>query len=64
MKARSRVGQSTLEYTLILAAVIAVVVMVLFGSGGLQCKMGSAYNATGTALTNTTNSLNAGVFQP
>ncbi len=57
-----RKGQSILEYTLLLGAVIAVVVAVLLGSGGIKDKISSAYNKTGEALEQTTDDLTAGVF--
>jgi len=63
MKRDFRKGQSILEYTLVLAAVIGVVVAVLFANGGMKSKIEGAYNKAGDALSNTANSLSAGVFQ-
>ena len=62
MKRKHSKGQSILEYTLLLAAVIGVIVFVLLGNGGIKSKIQTAYNQTGTALTHTTNDLTAGVF--
>ena len=56
-------GQSILEYTLVLGAVIAVVVAVLFGSGGIKDKVQSAYTKTGTAVEKTSDDLTSGVFK-
>lgn len=58
-----RKGQSILEYTLVLGAVIAVIVAVMFGNGGIKSKVQNAYNKTGTAIENTVNDLDKGVFQ-
>ncbi len=63
MKRNWKKGQSILEYTLVLGAVIAVVVAVLFGSGGIKDKVKGAYEKAGTAVGNTTNDLTGGVFK-
>lgn len=60
---RKNKGQSILEYTLLLGAVITVIVAVLLGSGGIRDKISGAYNKTGDALSNTTNDLTGGVFK-
>jgi Flp pilus assembly pilin Flp len=57
-----------LEYTLLLGAIIAVVVMILIGTpagGGtnLKKKVQDTYGKFGTALENTTNDLTGGVFK-
>lgn len=57
-----RKGQSILEYTLVLGAVIAVVVFVLLGQGGIKQKVQEAYTKSGDAITQTTNDLTSGVF--
>ena len=62
MRARYRNGQSILEYTLVLGAVIAVIVFVLLGEGGIKQKVQDAYTASGDAISNTTKDLTAGVF--
>ncbi|MFH0791207.1 MAG: hypothetical protein V2A64_06200 [Candidatus Omnitrophota bacterium] len=62
MKKDLRTGQSILEYTLLLGAVIAVIVAVLLGNGGIKSKVESVYTRTGTALETTTNDLTTGVF--
>jgi Flp pilus assembly pilin Flp len=56
-------GQSILEYTLVLGAVIAVVVYVLLGQGGIKNKVQSAYEKSGDAITKTANDLTSGVFK-
>ncbi len=63
MRKELRRGQSILEYTLLLGVVISVIVLVLLGSGGIKEKIKGSYEATGTALENTTADLNQGVFQ-
>ena len=55
-------GQSILEYTLVLGAVIAVIVAVLLGRGGIKDKVQASYERTGDAITQTTNDLSSGVF--
>ena len=60
--ARYRKGQSILEYTLVLGAVIAVIVFVLLGEGGIKQKVQDAYTKSGDAISNTTRDLTAGVF--
>lgn len=62
MKKRHEVGQSILEYTLVLGAVIAVVVYVLLGSGGIKEKVQGAYTKTGNAISATSDDANVGVF--
>jgi Flp pilus assembly pilin Flp len=62
MKKEFKKGQSILEYTLVLGAVIAVIVAVLLGTGGIKDKIQTAYTTSGTALKNTTDSLNGKVF--
>jgi Flp pilus assembly pilin Flp len=57
-------GQSILEYTLVLGAVIAVVVFVLFKKDtGIKDKVQDAYERAGEAIGSTTTDLTAGVFQ-
>lgn len=62
MRKDLRTGQSILEYTLLLGAIIAVLVAVLLGNGGIKSKVENAYKKTGTALETTTNDLTAGIF--
>ena len=62
MRTKARKGQSILEYTLLLGAIIAVLVVVLLGNGGIKGKVTTAYNHTGDALANTTNKMSFGVF--
>ncbi|MBL7130226.1 MAG: hypothetical protein ISS45_02270 [Candidatus Omnitrophica bacterium] len=63
MKVRFRKGQSIMEITLLLAVIIGVLVAVLLKQGGLKDKITGAYDATGTALENTTADLTGGIFQ-
>ncbi len=62
MNMRHESGQSILEYTLVLGAVIAVIVYVLLGSGGIKDKVQSTYEKTGDAISKTTDDLTSGVF--
>jgi Flp pilus assembly pilin Flp len=59
-----RKGQSILEYTLLLGAVIAVIVTVLLAQGtGIKDKIKAVYEKAGDALTNTTADLTKGIFK-
>lgn len=63
----NRKAQSILEYTLLLGAIIAALVFVLFtgidGKSSLQGKVKSAYDTTGDGITNTASDLSgSGVF--
>ena len=62
MRLYSKTAQNILEYTLLLAAVISIIVVVLLGSNGIKDKVGLAYNRTGDALATTTLSLTSGVY--
>jgi len=62
MRKRHDVGQSILEYTLVLGAVIAVVVYVLLGSGGIKEKVQSTYTKTGNTISATSSDASIGVF--
>jgi Flp pilus assembly pilin Flp len=62
MRMRNNTGQSILEYTLVLGAVIAVVVYVLLGSGGIKEKVQSAYTKTGNTVSATSTDASIGVF--
>jgi Flp pilus assembly pilin Flp len=63
MRRNRRKGQSILEYTLLLGAIIAVLVIVLLNEGGIKGKVQASYQKVGTAVENTTNDLTTGVFQ-
>ena len=63
MRKDRREGQSILEYTLLLGAIIAVLVVVLLNSGGVKDKVSATYTKVGTALESTTNDLTLGVFK-
>ncbi len=60
-------GQSVLEYTLLLAAIIAVIIVVLMGTGGkggLKGRVQSTYDTIGNAVEATANKVtNIGVYQ-
>lgn len=60
---RRRKGQSILEYTLLLGAIIAVIVAVLLGNGGIKSKVQGSYEKFGTAIEKTNSDLTTGVFQ-
>jgi len=62
MRIRYESGQSILEYTLVLGAVIAVIVFVLLGNGGIKQKVQDTYTKTGDAITKTSADLTSGVF--
>lgn len=62
MMQRGRKAQNVLEYTLFLAAIIAVIMLVLFGSGGFQGRFRDAYTRVGDATNNTAQNLNFGIF--
>ena len=46
-------GQSMLEYTLLMGAVIAVLVIVLLKEGGMKSHIEKAYTSTGEAMKTT-----------
>ena len=63
-------GQSALEYTLLLGTIIAVIIVVLFGTSdstnpnGLKAKIQSAYETAGTAVQYTIDDAKkAGIFR-
>ncbi len=60
MRITGKSGQSILEYTLVLGAVIAVIVLVLFTT--IKPKIQSTYEKTGTALDKASDSLAQGIF--
>jgi Flp pilus assembly pilin Flp len=67
MLTRLRKGQSVLEYTLLLGAVIAVIVAVLLGTGGddessIKGKIKGAYEDAGSAIEEVTSEMTHGVF--
>lgn len=62
MKRELSKGQSILEYTLLLGAIIAVLVAVLLGRGGIKDKVKGAYDKTGEAIGKVTDKMDTGVF--
>ena len=63
MRRNRRKGQSILEYTLLLGAIIAVLIAVLLSDGGVKSKVEETYTKVGGALTKTTDDLTIGVFK-
>jgi Flp pilus assembly pilin Flp len=62
METRLKRGQSILEYTLLLGAIIGVIVLVLLKQGGIKDKVEGAYNKTGETIGKVTDSMNQGLF--
>jgi len=56
MRLRARKAQSVLEYTIILAAIIAAVI---FGANAFKTKVGTSMDDAGTILTTATANLAA-----
>jgi Flp pilus assembly pilin Flp len=63
MRYKGKIGQGVLEYTLLLGAIIAVIVFVLLGQGGIKSRVQSSYEKVGEALNNTTSDLTSGIFK-
>jgi len=64
MKRDFRKGQSILEYTLLLGAIIAVVIAVLLSNGGMKSKVEDTYGAFGNAVSKTSDDIQTtGVFK-
>jgi Flp pilus assembly pilin Flp len=57
-----RKGQSILEYTLLLGAIIAVLVAVLLSKGGIRDKVSSTYSGAAGAIDKVTTNMDKGVF--
>ena len=55
-------GQSILEYTLILAAIIAVLVWVILRPGGIKSTVQTSYEKVGGAVNTTTQGLTYGIY--
>ncbi|MFA5157449.1 MAG: Flp family type IVb pilin [Candidatus Omnitrophota bacterium] len=65
MRKMRREGQSILEYTLLLGAIIAVIVAVLLGGqSSMKGKVEDTYDAFGNAISNTANDADIGVLTP
>jgi Flp pilus assembly pilin Flp len=60
---RKRKAQGILEYTLLLGAIIAIVVVVVMGKGGVASKVSGAYSGAGNAVNATAKDATTGVFQ-
>ena len=54
-----RKTQGILEYTIMLAAIVAIIVVVMMGQGGIGSKVKSSYNAMGTVMENTVDDITA-----
>jgi Flp pilus assembly pilin Flp len=63
MRRQRRKGQSILEYTLLLGAIIAVLIAVLVSDGGVKSKVQTTYEKVGDSLTKTSDDLSLGVFK-
>ena len=50
-------AQGILEYTIMLAAIIAIIVVVMFKNGGIGTSVKSSYLKMGDAMNNTVNDL-------
>lgn len=56
-------AQSLIEYTVLLAAVIALIALVLYQpTSGIQARLNTTYNRMGEAIENVTNALTTQVF--
>ena len=55
-------GQSILEYTLLLAAIIGVLVWVILNPSGIKSTVSGSYEKAGSSVKTTTNRLNFGIF--
>jgi len=63
MLTKMKKAQGLLEYTLLLGAIVAIVIVVLMGQGGLASKVKTTYNTVGSTTTNTVDSASSyGVF--
>lgn len=62
MKRSFRKGQSILEYTLLLGAVIGVIVFALLNSGGIKDKVQGTYTNAGDALESVNDNMTTGIF--
>lgn len=62
MKKNFKKGQSILEYTLLLGAIIGVVVFALLSSGGIKDKVQTTYTNAGTTIESVTNNMTTGIF--
>ena len=62
MLVRLRKAQGVLEYTLFLAAIIAVTMVILFRRGGLQTSLDDTYGKVIGAMGNTTDKMTKEVF--
>jgi Flp pilus assembly pilin Flp len=63
MKRAATSGQSVLEYTLLVGAIIAVLVTVLLKQGGMVTHVGTAYNQTGIAFSKAVSDLTTNAFR-
>lgn len=63
MGLRHKVGQSILEYTLVLGVAIAVIVYVLLNPSGIKSKVQGAYVKSGDALSSVASGLTSDVFK-
>jgi Flp pilus assembly pilin Flp len=64
MRRHGKKGQSAVEYTLVLAAVIAVLVALVANNGRLRTSINNAYTRAGDAMDNTAQDITNNAFQP
>ena len=63
MKKYFKRGQSILEYTLLLGAIIAIIVAILLSQGGIKDKVRDTYTKFGDTVSNASDDLTTGVFK-
>jgi hypothetical protein len=54
-------AQGILEYTIMIAAIVAIIVVVMMGSGGIGTQVKTSYGKMGTAMANTVDDLTQAV---
>lgn len=61
---RLKKAQGVLEYTLFLAAIIAVIMVILFRSGGFQTSVNQTYTKVIRTMNTTADRADQGIFAP
>ena len=54
-------AQGILEYTIMLAAIVAIIIVVMMRDGGIAGKVKNSYDSMGTAMENTVDNLTESV---